>query len=428
MVVCNANFGATGWVGINENQIIGGRIVSSVAKMNEYYLRNGGYDHRRFTMCHEIGHGLGLPHTDEDPYNRNLGDCLDYTDDPEQNVLPGEVNMAKLREMYLTRRRRRVQVSNQQECTIIYRTLRVFSQKNLLPLIELAVENRSNKINSPTRQNTQGYKNSSFSQQSLHYNSNETESSAFHKTRPIVQALIKSCQEILRKKFHFYRKINAEIAKKQSWMEWLSSFGDDNSTQKGNSQKDKENQQIANRLKDSIQFLSDLFNVDIPEVQITEATELEPGSPSRQNNKLGNRLENQFNDSVDDFAEFDLDDENTDVTLTSKGRDELMSSGGGKHAPITVKSHYDDLPCMSMEVGILLVITQFFGNLISSNKKIETWLEKLEKGEPGVFNDYGRFWFMTAPNGLSYKKARISVRFLAHLSFWFSTPTLPRGW
>ena len=106
-------------------------------------------------------------------------------------------------------------------------------------------------------------------------------------------------------------------------------------------------------------------------------------------------------------------------TLTSKGRDELMSSGGGKHAPITVKSHYDDLPCMSMEVGILLVITQFFGNLISSNKKIETWLEKLEQGEPGVFNDYGRFWFMTAPNGLSYKKARISVRFLAHLSFWF---------
>ena len=96
-----------------------------------------------------------------------------------------------------------------------------------------------------------------------------------------------------------------------------------------------------------------------------------------------------------------------------------MSSGGGKHAPITVKSHYDDLPCMSMEVGILLVITQFFGNLISSNKKIETWLEKLEQGEPGVFNDYGRFWFMTAPNGLSYKKARISVRFLAHLSFWF---------
>lgn len=104
MVVCNANFGATGWVGINENSILRGKIVSSVAKMNEYYLRNADFDHRRFTMCHELGHGFGLPHTDEDPYNANLGDCLDYTDDPSENVLPGEVNMDKLRGMYLQRR------------------------------------------------------------------------------------------------------------------------------------------------------------------------------------------------------------------------------------------------------------------------------------------------------------------------------------
>ena len=49
--------------------------------------------------------GLGLPHTDENPYNSNLGNCLDYTDNPKTNVLPGEVNMAKLRNMYLNRRR-----------------------------------------------------------------------------------------------------------------------------------------------------------------------------------------------------------------------------------------------------------------------------------------------------------------------------------
>jgi len=29
---------------------------------------------------------------------------IDYTDDPEENLLPGEVNMAKLRNMYLSRR------------------------------------------------------------------------------------------------------------------------------------------------------------------------------------------------------------------------------------------------------------------------------------------------------------------------------------
>ena len=78
MVVCNANFGETGWVGINENSVETGsnRITSSVAKMNEYYLRNANFYHRRFTMCHEIGHGFGLPHTDENPYNKNQGNCM----------------------------------------------------------------------------------------------------------------------------------------------------------------------------------------------------------------------------------------------------------------------------------------------------------------------------------------------------------------
>jgi len=109
MVVCNANFGATGWVGINENMISGQGIVSSVSKMNEYYLLNAEYDHRRYTMCHELGHGFGLPHTDENPYNTNLGNCLDYTDDPDENLYPGDVNMEKLSNMYLTKRRRRVQ-------------------------------------------------------------------------------------------------------------------------------------------------------------------------------------------------------------------------------------------------------------------------------------------------------------------------------
>jgi hypothetical protein len=43
--------------------MLDGVIQSSVAKMNEYYLRNANYDHRRFTMCHEIGHGefVSLP-------------------------------------------------------------------------------------------------------------------------------------------------------------------------------------------------------------------------------------------------------------------------------------------------------------------------------------------------------------------------------
>ncbi|KAL7488687.1 hypothetical protein ACHAW6_014278 [Cyclotella cf. meneghiniana] len=101
MVVCNANFGATGWVGINENELVDNVIYSSVAKMNEYYLRNAKFDHRRYTMCHEIGHGFGLPHTDENPYNKDLGNCLDYTMTPGNNLYPGDVNFEKLHGMYI---------------------------------------------------------------------------------------------------------------------------------------------------------------------------------------------------------------------------------------------------------------------------------------------------------------------------------------
>jgi hypothetical protein len=35
--------------------------------------------------------------------------CADYTDSPTTNMLPGDVNFAKLREMYLTRRLTRVE-------------------------------------------------------------------------------------------------------------------------------------------------------------------------------------------------------------------------------------------------------------------------------------------------------------------------------
>jgi hypothetical protein len=105
MVICNANFGETGWVGINQNEIKKDVIVSSVTKMNEFYLRNAEYEHRRYTMCHEVGHGFGLPHTDEDPYNANLGNCLDYTKDPGANLYPGAVNLSKLKSMYLSRRK-----------------------------------------------------------------------------------------------------------------------------------------------------------------------------------------------------------------------------------------------------------------------------------------------------------------------------------
>ncbi|KAG7342835.1 hypothetical protein IV203_020779 [Nitzschia inconspicua] len=102
MKVCNGNYGETGWLGINEVTKImpQNAIESSVAKMNEYYLNNAGYEERLYTMCHEIGHGFGLPHTDENFHNADLGNCLDYTTRPQNNLRPGEYNCNRLKTMY----------------------------------------------------------------------------------------------------------------------------------------------------------------------------------------------------------------------------------------------------------------------------------------------------------------------------------------
>ena len=102
MKVCNGKYGDTGWRGVNELILTtANRIVSSVAKMNEFYLTSSasGYD-KQYTMCHEIGHGFGLPHTDENFMNTPLGDCLDYSNNPSPNLKPGQINYDKLASVY----------------------------------------------------------------------------------------------------------------------------------------------------------------------------------------------------------------------------------------------------------------------------------------------------------------------------------------
>ena len=117
MKVCNGDYGDTGWRGINELILTSAnKIVSSVAKMNAFYLTSSTSDlDKQYTMCHEIGHGFGLPHTDENFMNAPLGDCLDYSNSVVKNQKPGQVNYDKLVAAYGTvssrRHRRERQVS-----------------------------------------------------------------------------------------------------------------------------------------------------------------------------------------------------------------------------------------------------------------------------------------------------------------------------
>jgi len=46
--------------------------------------------------------GFGLPHTDEDHFNRDRGDCMDYTIRTRNNQVPGRFNLDLLVQLYGT--------------------------------------------------------------------------------------------------------------------------------------------------------------------------------------------------------------------------------------------------------------------------------------------------------------------------------------
>jgi hypothetical protein len=100
--VCNGDYGETDWLGLNAILFDMERkwILMSTAKMNEFFLSRASAAQRQYTMCHEIGHGFGLPHWDENFYNRNMGNCMDYTSRPRSNQQPSASNFEFLKQLY----------------------------------------------------------------------------------------------------------------------------------------------------------------------------------------------------------------------------------------------------------------------------------------------------------------------------------------
>ena len=98
--VCNSNYGANGWLGYTYVWTSGGFIVKATVRLNDYYFSMPKYNTdawRNATICHEVGHTVGLQHSDTIRTNLNIGSCLDYTNDPSGKLGTNGTNPIHLR-------------------------------------------------------------------------------------------------------------------------------------------------------------------------------------------------------------------------------------------------------------------------------------------------------------------------------------------
>lgn len=110
--ICNGNYGANGWLGYASVWTSGGHIVQAMIQLNEYYFSMARYNTsawRAMTTCQEIGHTLGLAHTNTVRTDLNTGSCMDYTNDPTgtlgtngtlANIAPNYVDFNALAGIY----------------------------------------------------------------------------------------------------------------------------------------------------------------------------------------------------------------------------------------------------------------------------------------------------------------------------------------
>ena len=68
--------------------------------MNDYYLQRESISdyERRYIMCHEMGHGFGLPHWPE--AGNCMADSVDTVDDPSGSEQPDQSNFDFLSNLY----------------------------------------------------------------------------------------------------------------------------------------------------------------------------------------------------------------------------------------------------------------------------------------------------------------------------------------
>jgi hypothetical protein len=100
--VCNATYGANGWLGIASIWASGSHITQGTVKLNDTYFNTATYNTpawRNLVTCQEVGHTFGLSHNDED-FNTTNGTCMDYSNDPVPNQHPNAHDYSQLQTIY----------------------------------------------------------------------------------------------------------------------------------------------------------------------------------------------------------------------------------------------------------------------------------------------------------------------------------------
>jgi hypothetical protein len=77
--VCDASYGANGWLGLAQIWLSNGHIVQGTTKMNDTYFKTSTYNNpneKAHVVCQEIGHTFGLDH--QSTTGADLNTCMDY--------------------------------------------------------------------------------------------------------------------------------------------------------------------------------------------------------------------------------------------------------------------------------------------------------------------------------------------------------------